>query len=34
VPVLTANGVTVWEGLRLLDHPAAMRGPLGFLEPD
>jgi maleate cis-trans isomerase len=33
VPVLTANGVTVWEGLRLLGHPAAVRGPLGFLEP-
>ena len=27
VPVLTANGVTIWEGLRLLGHPAAVARP-------
>lgn len=34
-PVLTANQVTVWEGLRLIGHPAAERGPRAFLsDPD
>ena len=30
-PVLTANQVTVWEGLRLIGHPAASLGPCRFL---
>lgn len=28
VPVLTANQVTIWEGLRLAGHPAGSLGPL------
>lgn len=32
-PVLTANQVTVWQGLRLVGHPAARNGPRGFLRP-
>jgi len=31
--VLTANQVTVWDGLRLIGHPAAERGPREFLGP-
>lgn len=29
VPVLTANQVTIWQGLRLAGHPAGARDPLG-----
>jgi len=29
-PVLTANQVTIWEGLRLASHPAASQGVMGL----
>lgn len=32
-PILTANQVTIWEGLRLAGHPAAASGPLQTFEP-